>query len=386
MGTGSGSEVLSGTSMAAPHVTGVAALARQAHKKWNSNQIAAALVSTADPANVAGYRLTLGGGLVDAKQVVKTSIYAIGDTYKTAAGKVSEATLSYGFHEFSSSYTGVKKLTLVNKGKQAGLFALSNAKTSQSRPASVSFSRKFLVVPAKSSRSVYVTLKVKGSSVGTSLAGTDQFSFYEVSGNIKISTNGKGTLRVPYLMVPRAQARVAASQSGVFTGAGKPDVKVNGTKPNEGGSPSPSSTMTTTSPSPSPTETTTSPSPTPTETTTSPSPTPTETTVEPTPNKVDVTLTNPKGALAATRRLLHLGPRRTRKDVDPATGSGFDLRAAGVQSFDIGGDQLLVFAVNNWTRWSNAATTEFDVVIDVDRDGAPDFARVQCGLRRSSDR
>ena len=371
--------------MAAPHVTGVAALARQAHKKWNSNQIAAALVSTADPANVAGYRLTLGGGLVDAKQVVKTSIYAIGDTYKTAAGKVSEATLSYGFHEFSSSYTGVKKLTLVNKGSKRAIFALSNAKTSQSRPAAVRFSRKFLVVPAKSSRSVYVTLKVKGSSVGTSLAGTDQFSFYEVSGNIKISTNGKGTLRVPYLMVPRAQARVVASQSGVFTGAGKPDVKVNGTKPNEGGSPSPSSTMTTTSPSPTPTKTTTSPSPTPTttttspspspdETTTSPSPTPTETTVAPpTPYKADVTLTNPKGALAASADFYTWGLEDS-KDVDPAAGSGFDLRAAGVQSFDIGGDQLLVFAVNNWTRWSNAATTEFDVVIDVDRDGASDFA------------
>ena len=304
--------------MAAPHVTGVAALARQAHKKWNSNQIAAALVSTADPANVAGYRLTLGGGLVDAKQVVKTSIYAIGDTYKTAAGKVSEATLSYGFHEFSSNYTGVKKLTLVNKGSKRAIFALSNAKTSQSRPAAVRFSRKFLVVPAKSSRSVYVTLKVKGSSVGTSLAGTDQFSFLEVSGNIKIATNGKGTLRVPYLMVPRAQARVAASQSGVFTGAGKPDVKVNGTKPNEGGSPSPSSTMTTTSPSPTPTQTTTSPSPTPTETTTSPSPTPTETTVAPpTPYKADVTLTNPKGALAASADFYTWGLADTR-DVDRA--------------------------------------------------------------------
>ncbi|MBO8810238.1 S8 family serine peptidase, partial [Staphylococcus aureus] len=79
VGTGNGPATISGTSMAAPHVAGVAALARQAHKGWDSNQISAALVSTADPANVAGYRLTLGGGLVDTKQVVNTTVFAIGD-------------------------------------------------------------------------------------------------------------------------------------------------------------------------------------------------------------------------------------------------------------------------------------------------------------------
>ena len=53
---------MSGTSMAAPHVAGVAALARQAHKKWNAQQISTALVTTADANKVTGYRLTLGGG------------------------------------------------------------------------------------------------------------------------------------------------------------------------------------------------------------------------------------------------------------------------------------------------------------------------------------
>ena len=42
---------------------------------------------------------TLGGGLVDTRQVVNTRVFAYGDQYNTAAGKVSEATLSFGFHE-----------------------------------------------------------------------------------------------------------------------------------------------------------------------------------------------------------------------------------------------------------------------------------------------
>ena len=333
VGTGSGAEVLSGTSMAAPHVAGVAALARQAHKGWTAQEISAALVSTADSNKVAGYRLTLGGGLVDTAQVVKTKVFAVGDEYRTKAGKVSEATLSFGFSEPSRKYTGVKKLTLVNKGKSRAIFVLSNDKTAQSRPAKVSFSRKIVVVPGKSKRSVYVTLRVNAATVGTSLSTTDQFGFKEVSGNIKIATNGKGTLRVPYLLVPRAGSKVAASQKSVKSPYVSPDVKVN--------SDSKAS--------------------------------PNASTKTPAAMYADVKLTNVKGANAAIADFYTWGLYDRRADSTLGGGRGFDLRAAGVQSFADGDDQLLVFAVNSWTRWSNAATSEFDVVIDVNNDDDPDF-------------
>src|SRR5262249_9378044 len=51
----------------------------------------------------------------------------------------------------------------------------------------------------------------------------------------------------------------------------------------------------------------------------------------------------------------------------------FDLRAAGVQSFDAGSDHLLVFALNTFKAWSTPEKAEFDVLIDNDGDGNPDF-------------
>jgi minor extracellular serine protease Vpr len=50
-----------------------------------------------------------------------------------------------------------------------------------------------------------------------------------------------------------------------------------------------------------------------------------------------------------------------------------DLRSIGVQSFDFGGDQLVVFAVNSWGRSSTQSVNEYDLFIDVDLDGTPDY-------------
>jgi hypothetical protein len=49
-----------------------------------------------------------------------------------------------------------------------------------------------------------------------------------------------------------------------------------------------------------------------------------------------------------------------------------DLSAAGVQSWDLGSDHVLVFALSTYQRWSSAAAHEFDVLVDVDGDGVPD--------------
>jgi subtilisin family serine protease len=64
-----GWSVLSGTSMAAPHVAGAAALLQQRHPQWTPSQVKSALVATADPAFAGGQTPSpptrTGAGVVD---------------------------------------------------------------------------------------------------------------------------------------------------------------------------------------------------------------------------------------------------------------------------------------------------------------------------------
>ncbi|MET7333156.1 S8 family serine peptidase [Nonomuraea sp. NPDC005650] len=87
---------LSGTSMAAPHVAGGAALLAQQHPDWSRGRIRDALVSTANPAKE-GEVTREGGGMMDLAQAVAGGLTATGTLnlgmirppYATATGTVT---------------------------------------------------------------------------------------------------------------------------------------------------------------------------------------------------------------------------------------------------------------------------------------------------------
>ncbi len=317
VGTGNDSTVMSGTSMAAPHVAGVAALAVQAHPTWTSSQIAASLVNTSDPEKVVDYTVTdAGAGLIDPAQAVANTTIVTGDQYRTKAGKVGEGTLSFGFAEPNIAFLGTKKITITNTGPTAVTYSLSTQAGPQSRPATVKLSTTKVKVAAGKSATVGVALIVDARTIGTSVGSTDQFAFRQVSGDVVV-TSTAGTLRVPYLLVPRAQSKVAAGlkMNRPNTAQVGAPVTVNGT----------------------------------------------------------LQLSNYGGALDASADVYTLGLTDGADVPAGSGGSGYDLRAAGVQSFIDGADGLLVFAVNNHSRWSSAATDEFDVLVDNNNDGTPEW-------------
>lgn len=322
VGSGNGYATMSGTSMAAPHVAGVAALAVEAHPTWSGQEISSALVSTADKSKLDDYRLTLeGNGQVDIKQLVNTSVFATGDAYSVNGKTANEPSLSFGFAEFSKTWSQTKTVTLTNKGKTPRTFTLKNEATKQSKAATVTFSKKAVTVPAGSSATVNVTLSVKASDIPSSL--TSAFSFWEVSGQV-VATSGSDALAVPYLLVPRSTSDVSATATS----------KVTSTTTNIG-----------------------------------------------------VSVKN-SGTVYGSADFYTLGLTDKEGDVtDSLYSGGLDLRAAGVQSFVDGNDQLMVFAVNSWSRYSNAASNEYDVVIDTNRNGKPDVIvfSADSGLVRAGD-
>jgi minor extracellular serine protease Vpr len=311
-GTGNKGYVLSGTSMASPHVAGVAALVRQSHPTWSTEEIKAAIVNTGDPSGFAsGYQVTRGGsGLVDPGAAASTSVIALGDA--VAGDEALEladfhnSNLSFGFAELGSNYSATRTITVRNHGSSTVKLNASVAASAQSRPASVSFSASSVTVAAGGSAELDVTLNVPAASAGNSDA------FREVSGNVVLS-NSKTTLRVPYLLVPRALS----------------DVKATLATPSFG-------------------------------------------------TPVSTTVTNPAGVIPGTADFYQWGLTDA-EDVneDVLGGSGYDLRAVGVQSFDFtGGDKLLVFAISTHDRWSTGAVNEFDINIDTGGQPGPEYAVV----------
>ena len=289
----------SGTSMASPHVAGVAVLVVQAHRDWHVEDVKAAIVNTGDPAaigGVASYRTSRGGtGLVQPLAAVKTHVVAIGNP--------DTASLSFGFTELKGDFSKKQRIELRNRGTSSATFNVSPTNAAGS-PHSVVLGSSSVTVPAGGSVKLDVTLKVPVATVGDSLGSG--LSFREVAGLITFTPassadNAGVTLRVPYYLVPRALSNVKAKANH-----------------NKVSSASPAAT---------------------------------------------VKLTNADGAIAGAGDFYAWGI----DDPKNAHLGSNDVRAVGVQSFPFSAtSQLVVFGVNTWNRWSNAATNEFYIGVDVD--------------------
>ncbi|GLY52109.1 S8 family serine peptidase [Lentzea sp. NBRC 102530] len=109
-GTASDGVSMGGTSMASPHVAGIAALLRQVHPEWTVAEVKAALMNTAsgiikDSSGVREAPMRVGAGRVDGLAALKSDVLVLGDA-------------SFGTVEAAGPVSLSRTLRLVNKGTQ----------------------------------------------------------------------------------------------------------------------------------------------------------------------------------------------------------------------------------------------------------------------------
>ena len=321
MGTGNNSLVDSGTSMACPMTAGIAALVKQMHPSWNGAQIKAAIMNTADPSLNVGYNTRISGtGVVQAQNAVNSSVLA------TTTDSLDS--IKFGYVPGSGAYTATNAFTLTNTGSTTANYNLSVVGNGSQRGAGITVSPSSASVAAGTTSTVQVTLSMSAAAFAA-LPSDDSFvvgpgGVISVRGNI-VATPVAGdpadhqTLRLPYMFVPRGLSNVTAGTPGPWAKSGQ--------------------TFTATLP-----------------------------------------LSN-NGLHAGTADLYSWGI------TDPnESGQPMDVRDAGVQvlpgsAFGVADtDRGLVFLINTWGQSTNQSVNEFDIPIDTNRDGTPDFIVVGIDL------
>ncbi|MBA2460577.1 MAG: S8 family serine peptidase [Actinobacteria bacterium] len=328
IGTGFKGVRNSGTSMAAPMTAGTAALVTQSHSSWSTERIKAAIMNTADVtgAKILTYNPRLAGaGVVNARRAV--------DTVGLALAGEGQSTLSYGYEPLTQAYSETLEVRIENTSNSGNLtYNLSAEFSGNPLGATLTFEPSTVTVPHGASATVKATLALSAAAVAElpPAIASNFGAIATIRGAAVASptTTGPGIypLRVPFLVAPRGLSDIKPSERAPYTRAPGHEQ----------------------------------------------------------PFKTTVNLTN-GGIHSGTAEIFAWGIDDPDDVAHPE--DSMDVRVAGVQvqpreylcGDDPAGvcgtadDRSLVFAINVYGRASNPAVSEFDIAIDIQNDGHPDF-------------
>ncbi|HEX7472267.1 MAG TPA: S8 family serine peptidase, partial [Candidatus Limnocylindrales bacterium] len=313
VGSGTEAQTLSGTSMAAPHTTGVAALVVQAHPTWSPMRVKGAIMNTASASAslIRGYDPRLdGSGVVQPRRAV--------DTVAVATTGWGQSSLSFGYDPRVGGLSDTQQIHISNTSGRAITYRLSTSFVGSRLGATILYSRRIVRVKAHSSTTVNVTIRMLPPAM-RALPGADTLpteSVLVVEGAVTavptVGGRGRYPLRIPFLVVPRSLSSVGAGAASNFSLAGGVST-----------------------------------------------------------GSVKLTNSGLHSGNADVYAWGYTDPRDGLKEVDlravgaqSLPGAFGDLPAS---------DRLLGFAVNTYGTWTDAANSEVDLLVDTNRDGTPDF-------------
>jgi subtilisin family serine protease len=245
-GTGNEPQSLTGTSMAAPHVAGIAALVVKAHPTWTSAQVKAAVINTATHDVYTGPGHTgvkygpqrVGSGRVDAFNAVSTKVIA----YNKANPALTSVT--FGVVPVGAS-TVVKKqvVTVKNFGYTAQVLNTSVTLATKAGGATITASPATVTVPGNGTAEVTLTLTAAPSTLKREIdptsavkqAGVAREYVAEVAGRLVLSSVATGELRLPVQAAPKLVSDLHASSPVFASGSTEAALPITGRGVTTGG-------------------------------------------------------------------------------------------------------------------------------------------------------